>query len=599
MDEFLKTKDKKEFEDDFSFRNYFVPLTTAKVITWLIIIGFIVYANMLFNPFVWDDMDYIVNNSLLHSINLAVFFGNNIFNNAGQYRPLTVAYFAFIYALFGYNQFFYHILQLALHVVDTILLFILFKTFFNKKVSFFLSLLFLIHPIQIESVSYISSSDSPLFFLFGISGLLLGIGSESSVPKKIIQYLLLFASILVKETGILFLPLIILYKIIFKKKHVISEIIFSSITAVLYFFIRYFIGNVSLASRPMIPIARLDLLDRLLTLPKILFYYLKTWFFPLILGINQQWVVTKITFANFYFPLLIDVFMLSLLLFFGYRLYRKKSKLFGYYLFFFAWLVLGLGIHSQIIALDITVADKWAYFTMAGLLGLVGIVFEDIAPSVTLKEHGKTILLSAAIFIIVVLSVRTFIRDLDWQNPVYLWQQAITVNDNYLSEEELSIALLEEGKLNEAVLPAKKSVAYFPNDNNLYNLGYLYEGLGKTEKAQQVYDRAIHAKNYIPWQHKHYLQVYARLALLLIYHKNFQAAKKVLIAGIKDYPQNTTLLLYLATSEYELGEQKQASAAAKKALSLAPGDATIENLDQRILNHLAVVPVYTNPFTIQ
>src|SRR5579862_9128553 len=89
---------------DFSFKDLFVPFTTAKAITWIIIIGFIVYGNMLFNGFVWDDKTYIVNNIDIRTLNFFQLFGPNSYNSFGFYRPLAAIYFALLYAFFGENS---------------------------------------------------------------------------------------------------------------------------------------------------------------------------------------------------------------------------------------------------------------------------------------------------------------------------------------------------------------------------------------------------------------------------------------------------------------------------------------------------------------
>src|SRR5258708_22753786 len=109
-------------KEEFSFKNYFVPLTTLKTIHWIIIIALFVYANSLFNNFLGDDVIYIINNSLAHTINFSNAFGPNIFNTAGQYRPIPALYFSILYTLFETNTFYYHILQLLLHIGCAILL---------------------------------------------------------------------------------------------------------------------------------------------------------------------------------------------------------------------------------------------------------------------------------------------------------------------------------------------------------------------------------------------------------------------------------------------------------------------------------------------
>lgn len=90
-----------ETEQQFSLKNLLVPLTNLKAIHWIIFTGFIVYANMLFNGFVWDDKTYIINNTVLHSVNILNAFRGNLFNTAGQYRPIPVFYFSLLYSVFG------------------------------------------------------------------------------------------------------------------------------------------------------------------------------------------------------------------------------------------------------------------------------------------------------------------------------------------------------------------------------------------------------------------------------------------------------------------------------------------------------------------
>ena len=69
-------------EKIFSFKQFFNPLTTRKVIFIIAVLGFIVFGNALFNNFVADDILYIVNNPQLHQFNILTSFGENAFNGA-------------------------------------------------------------------------------------------------------------------------------------------------------------------------------------------------------------------------------------------------------------------------------------------------------------------------------------------------------------------------------------------------------------------------------------------------------------------------------------------------------------------------------------
>src|SRR6266566_3309867 len=172
----------EEQEISFTFKQFFVPLTTKKAIIIIAVIGFIVFSNSLFNGFVWDDVDYILNNPQVHQLSLPDIFDSNIFNTGLFYRPLQAMFFTSMYLLFGHQAFFYHLVQLTLHIIDTCLLFMFFCLFFTEGISLFLALVFLVHPINVESVAWISASVNEVCFFFGITALLLVHKQSLSLP---------------------------------------------------------------------------------------------------------------------------------------------------------------------------------------------------------------------------------------------------------------------------------------------------------------------------------------------------------------------------------------------------------------------------------
>ena len=117
--------------------------------------------------------------------------------------------YAVLYALFKATPFFYHAFQLGLHITNGILLFILFKKFLKERVALVLSLLFLVHPINSEAVVSIANLQEPLFFCFGLSALLLAMKEAVSPMRAALISFLLLCSLLSKETGILFVLMVI------------------------------------------------------------------------------------------------------------------------------------------------------------------------------------------------------------------------------------------------------------------------------------------------------------------------------------------------------------------------------------------------------
>ncbi len=575
-----------EQEEEFSFKRYFVPLTTLKAIHWIVFIGLIVYANMLFNSFVWDDKSYIIQNPELSPFNPFALFGHNMFNAIGQYRPVPALYFAAIFAIFKNAQFFYHVPQLILHIINTVLVFRLFTKFFNKGISFFSSLFFLVHPLQVESVSFISATISPLFFFFGSSALLLSIKKIQTKLTIFLTFFLIFLSLLTKETGILFLFAIFVYKLLFNKKTLLSYLWLGLLTVSAYFLIRFFIGSVGFYRLLLIPISRLSLLERILNMPAILYYYISNVFFPNAISHNQLWLTQNTDFISFYFRLIMDLLFFLAIAITGFTLFKKKREAFKLYIFFLAWFVLGLGMHSQLIPLDETVSDRWFYFPIVGVIGMLAAFAQ--AYRAFLFNHIQIIIM-LCIVIITAFSVRTIIRNTDWKDGITLYTHDMKISDNFDIEDNLGVEYFEQGNYHQAITHFKKSYEMFPYEVNAYNIALAYVQLGEYTNAEIYYDKSLQEKDYADTTHQHELGNYESYAQLLLHSKKYQKARKIVQGGIKDYPSTKDLWMFLAYAQYQIGDKKDALSAAQKAVTLEPSNSQAQALYDTISHNKQVL----------
>jgi tetratricopeptide (TPR) repeat protein len=556
-------------EKELNFRDLFIPLTNRKVISFIIIIGIITYFNMLFNGFVWDDKTYILFNPDIQTFNVFNLIKTNIFNAGGQYRPIPGLYFASLFALFKETTFFYHLLQVLIHILNTSLLFILFSKFFNKKVSLLLSLLFLIHPIQVESVSYIASSDNPLFFLFGLLAVILSLPRKIRTRRYIGISFLLFLSLLTKEAGILFLFIILLYTFLYKKKEFFPFIFTTGAAFVVYLLVRFGIGGVSFTNLPLIPIARLSFVERLINLPAIIFYYLKTFFFPLHLAVDQQWIIRSITFENFYFPLVVDFIFFLCICLLGLYIYKKNKINFKIFLFFFCWFLAGLTVYSQIVPLDGTVADRWFYFPLVGIVGLLGIALQSIKfVSKPIKTSGYALI----IVIFVLSTLRTMVRNTNWGTPITLFSNDVQISDNFDIENNLGTEYSNIHDYKNAIIHSRKSVQMFPYEANTYNLANTYEQAGDIQNAKKYYAQALASQNYLPINHEHFNVTYIRLAYIYYLTNHCKDAEVVIHHGLQEYPTSPYLWIELAACEYKLGNQTKSLEYAEKAKTFLPDE---------------------------
>jgi len=142
-----------------------------KYIFLIIFVGLLVYFNSFFNGFLWDDEEFIVNNPAVHSLkNIPLSFKSSAVNGS-YYRPVMSLITTTMYVISGGHPWLFRLFQVGVHLVNSILIFLLFCQFFpmEKLVSFLLSLVFLVHPINSEAVSFISATQETLFFLFSKS----------------------------------------------------------------------------------------------------------------------------------------------------------------------------------------------------------------------------------------------------------------------------------------------------------------------------------------------------------------------------------------------------------------------------------------------
>jgi protein O-mannosyl-transferase len=559
-------------ESEYSFKKLLVPLTDIKAIHWIIFIGLVVYANMLFNGFVWDDLTYVVYNPGIHSLNILTLLQANSFNQEGQYRAFTAFYFSFL-SLFSTSAFFYHSVQLVLHIINAILVYYIFCNFFKKNLSFFLSLIFLVHPVQVESVSFIAGADNILFFLFGSLALLLSFNKDKNIKRSFFIFGLLELSLLSKETGIGFVILILLLTVLFYKNKIRETLIFTACTLVVYAFIRFFIGGIYFNSselRWIVPIDNLPFIERILNIPSIIFYYIYTFLFPRNLAIDQLWIIPSLSVRYFYLPLLFDLVFLFLLCFLGVYLFKKNSSLGKKYLFFVCWLLCGLGFYSQILPLDATVADRWMYFPIIGFLGIAGFFISEFKNIF----GNKQIVPYLAIIIILLFSVRTIVRNTNFSDNYTLFLHDSKVADNFDIESNVG-AILSSSRLFRAALPhTLKSVEMYPYDINLSNLGYIYEQLGNYNLAQKYYLDSISTQR-VSTTHQNTVQYdYLRLSGLYLFHGKPGIAEDILMQATHKIPDSWNLWAFLALSEYYNNDKQKALAAAQNANKLYPNPST-------------------------
>ncbi len=528
-----------------------------KKILIIVLLGLLVYFPVLFNGFVWDDEVFLQNASSQNAL------------SGTYFRPAISAVYSTIYNIFGLQPFFFHFFHLIFHITTAILIYYLFKRFFKETVAFILAVIFLVHPAAVEAVSFASAMQEVGFTLVGIAGFMFLLSSprrrgssaselikrgdysldsllrgNDNVIKIFITTIALLIALLMKETAIVFFVLVFCYLFLFERKNqivLISYSIFSVILLMAYFLFRVSGGSLYVQGQGLFPIMRVSFATRLINIPMIILYYLGKFFYPMNLGIAQHWVVRFIDFQNFWLPLVFEI-----LLFSGAIIYfiKTKNKVF---LFFFIWFLLGLLPHLQIIPLNMTVAERWLYFPMIGILGMVGAIIGDYSLDPRLHGDDKQtsfprrweskLIFPLLIVIIVFFAIRSFIRVLDWRSGLSLFSRDIRKNSSFDLQNNMGVELFRVGRYFEAKKYFEISTQLAPYWwVNWNNLGAIYEREKNYQKAAEYYKKAI--------DNGQYYLAYENLAKILVLHENDQKkTDEFLRKSLKLFPENQNLLL--------------------------------------------------------
>lgn len=178
----------------------------------LILACFAAYYPAFSNDFIylWDDQWQVMTETTENGItldNLQVIFLQPFHN---QYFPINQLLYTIVYALSGneYSPFAFHLFCILLHVLNTLLVFFLLKRMLQlsgrmdilriPRVSFLTALLFAIHPLNVESVAWISASKILVYALFYLLALYTYI---IYVEKRQIRYYLYTLLLLILSFG--------------------------------------------------------------------------------------------------------------------------------------------------------------------------------------------------------------------------------------------------------------------------------------------------------------------------------------------------------------------------------------------------------------
>ncbi len=544
----------------------------------LIAAGFLVYANTLLNGMFWDDNDFILNNAFVKDWSfLGKYFSENVIAGAGfgsnYWRPVLLFIFSLEYHIWGAWAPGYHFVNMATHTIDALLLFfILFKLFKNRKLAFFTSLIFAIHPVQTEAVAYANSLGDSLSVFFIFFGFFL-----YQEGRRLGPLMLYSLALMTKETAIIMPGLIMLIDFFSQTseyfwervKTVLKKIWPYAGIAGFYILLRAtslnFINTFNLYNEKNTFTS--SALIRVLTFFHILTVYLGLLFWPAHLHMERSVsIATSIISPTVLTGALIFAAMLVL----AKISWKKWPEVSFGILWFFAGL---LPVSNIIVPINGLLYEHWLYLPMIGFF----LAVFRFSPAGRFKKDK--LFLCIFIILLSLLGLRTILRNSDWHDPVRFYTGTLKYSpSSYRIINNLGMTYAERHEDGLAEETYKRAISLDPKSAvSYYNLGNLLKAEGKINEAISYYQDAINADPKFSLSYRAIAQIY-------LDGKGYQKAREILEEYLKIAGENENDLFLL----YQISVQEKNYGAAsnyiKRAIGLDPENSYLQKTYFDIIN---------------
>lgn len=579
------------------------------------VLGALIYGNTLHVPWYFDDIANIVRNPAIRDLDGA---WRGIFAPRG----LAMLSFALNYHFHGLELPGYHIVNILIHLLTTFFVYLSLSRVFRGQpvLALLAALIFLSHPLQTQSVTYLVQRMTSMCGLFFFMSLYFHVRGREALLEGSrflsLRHLLFYLASLVSGAAAVYtkqnaaiLPLcLFLYGYYFlpKQKH-------SHFIMVLYL-LPYCaaplllawtqlvspvvvagksIGVISSMKQP--PMGMNVAVDRssdyaysltyLVTEFSVVWIYIRLLFLPYAQILDYQYPLTTVLFT-----------FKNILAFFGLvglsataLLFRKRVPLVS---FGILWFLTALSVESTIIPLD-TVFEHRLYIPLFGFAVLVTQLLDSFC---RYKAKLGILLLTVLIY-----SVLTWFRNDLWSRETSFYEDQlakvphniramVSLSNNYLNSgrdrdaealsekmiqidpyaEEayinLSNIMIKNRRVDEALRVLKQGLQHNPNSSKLLNnLGVFYDLQGQPDQAIPVLYKAISIA-------PDYAETYTNLGAVYAGLKRWKEAERYYRTGISAYYENPKAHYNLGVALYSQGRMAEAAEAFRLSLKFAPED---------------------------
>lgn len=573
-------------------------LSPARTIILICLFSFLAYANSLGGEFVFDDTDQIVENQNIRSWdNLAKAFTTHVWAfrerpgtlNAPPplpyYRPLFTVMLTAEYHLFGLSPQGWHLVSLLLHVFCAAgVFYVILRLSGRNLVALLASLLFAVHPVHAESVSWISGMTDPLFGVFFLASFCLYLKARSPGERGranrrtfVLSLAMFVLATFAKETALSLVLLVFGYELIETPREKTERLITAAkralpyaAAALIYLVPRYLVLGELMWTNPQAPDRPLSY--TLLTLPFVICSYVAHLLWPINLSVTYNThFVTSVMSPRFWAPAAALGLALAALLFYRKRFGREVWQ--ALLLVFVPLLpVLNLG---QVSREEYLVFDHYLYLPAAGLGYLVALgvfkagAFESKVSQTQVAGPGRPAFAAAAFFMMTLgLTAAAARENRPWADSYSLWSNVARVRPSYWAAHYNSgLALLDAKRFEEACAPLERATALKPDEPNVLDaLGRSYDGKGEISSAVMSFKRAIDLNPEM-------FESYNNLGAVYFKNKDYALAEANFAAALRLKPEASASRFNLGLCYARQGRYSDAMRELERVVQAAPDDA--------------------------
>ena len=526
-----------------------------------VIAAFAVYLNALNSGLVWDD-HYYVNRFPLRFNSLSSLFLPTDLKGAIMvfYRPLIGLTYLLDYSVWFDKPLGYHLTNIIFHTVNTVLLyFICNKIFKSVTVAFWAAMLFAVHPIHTESVSWIAGRTDIVATAFVFLSMLAHTEfKEKNNKKAIIPATLFFAlAMFSKEIAIGAIIVFAMYDLLISGQKGLESLPYICYGAVI---ILYLIMRQLYLANTVMEMSFKSFHGMLTIFFSSMAFYLYKFFYPIGLSLYISEIPYKPLF------LIAGIFLFATLV----LLFIKEKRIYFFLIASFLITIMPSIFGAFTTVLSPSFAERYLYLPSAFLC--IGIAYS------TLKfgKYSRYLIIP----VLLVFALLTYNRNGLWKSELLLWKDTVEKTNHWYPKSEYARTLLSQGKLNEALKASEESLSQAISENanakslsQIYNnIGHVYVEDGNFDTAAVYFNKAIESSKTNPIPYHNLGEILLTKAKNERNNRpfNLKQAESYFTKAIENDPYLFESYLGLGEVFFMSGDIKSAESYYWKVLKLAP-----------------------------